>query len=104
MILKIWWRPDSGYVFQVIDTGIGMALDDIPKALSRFGQVDGDLDRRYDGTGLGLPLAKVLVELHGGVLDLQSQLGSGTTATVRFPDERAVQVARQARAASRSIV
>lgn len=104
VILKIWWRPDSGYVFQVIDTGIGMALDDIPKALSRFGQVDGDLDRRYDGTGLGLPLAKVLVELHGGVLDLQSQLGSGTTATVRFPAERAVQVARQARAASRSIV
>ena len=100
VILKIWWRPDSGYVFQVIDTRIGMVLDDIPKALSRFGQVDGDLNRRYDGSGLGLPLSKVLVELHGGALDLQSHVGLGTTATVRFPAERAVQVERSIRAAS----
>ncbi len=64
--LKAWCSVNSGYVFQVIDTGIGIALDDIPKALSRFGQVDGDLNRRYEGSGLGLPLTKALVELHGG--------------------------------------
>ncbi|MCH8098548.1 MAG: HAMP domain-containing histidine kinase, partial [Proteobacteria bacterium] len=88
--LKAWWRPDSGYVFQVIDTGIGIALADIPKALSPFGQVESDLDRKYEGTGLGLPLTKQLVEMHGGSLDLQSEEGAGTTVTVRFPSERIV--------------
>ncbi len=63
-----------------------------PKALSRFGQVDGDLNRRYEGTGLGLPLTKALVEQHGGVLDLQSEVGVGTTVTVRFPAERIVRM------------
>ena len=86
--LRAWCRMDSGYAFQIVDTGIGMAPEDIPKALSRFGQVDGDLNRQYEGTGLGLPLTKALVEQHGGVLDLQSQVGVGTTATVRFPAER----------------
>ncbi len=88
--LRAWCRTDSGYVFQIVDTGIGIAPEDIPKALSRFGQVDGDLDRQYEGTGLGLPLAKALVELHGGVLDLQSEVGVGTTVTVHFPAERIV--------------
>jgi signal transduction histidine kinase len=83
--LKVWSTADSGYVFQVIDTGIGIALKDIPKALSRFSQVDGDLDRKYGGAGLGLPLAKALVEVQGGSMDLQSKLGVGTTVTVRFP-------------------
>ncbi len=73
---------------RVIDTGIGIALEDIPKALSQFGQVDGDLNRQYEGTGLGLPLTKALVKLHGGALDLQSEVGVGTTVTVRFPAER----------------
>ncbi len=89
--LGAWCRMDSGYVFQIIDTGIGIAPEDIPKALSRFGQVDGDLDRQYEGTGLGLPLTKALVELHGGALDLQSEVSVGTTVTVRFPVERIVQ-------------
>ncbi len=88
--VKAWWRADGGYVFQVVDTGIGIALEDIPKALSQFGQVDGKLNRRYQGTGLGLPLTKSLVELHGGSLDLQSEVGVGTTVTVRFPAERIV--------------
>ena len=86
--LKTWWRPESGYVFQVIDTGIGIALADIPTALSPFGQVDGQLDRKYEGTGLGLPLTKSLAEMHGGSLDLQSEVGVGTTVTIRFPAER----------------
>ena len=88
--LRAWCRMDSGYVFQIVDTGIGIAPEDIPKALSRFGQVDGDLNRQYEGTGLGLPLTKALVELHGGSLDLQSEVSVGTTVTVRFPAERIV--------------
>ncbi len=75
-------------MFQIVDTGIGIAPEDIPKALSRFGQVDGDLNRQYEGTGLGLPLTKALIELHGGTLDLQSKVSVGTTVTVRFPAER----------------
>jgi signal transduction histidine kinase len=90
--LKVGCGTESGHVFQIIDTGIGIAPEDIPKAMSHFGQVDGDLDRRYEGTGLGLPLAKALAELHGGSLDLQSQIGVGTTVTVRFPDERVVRL------------
>jgi len=86
--LKAWHQMNSGFVFQVIDDGIGMAPQDIPKALSQFGQIDSDLNRKYAGTGLGLPLSKSLVEMHGGSLDLQSQLDAGTTATVRLPAAR----------------
>lgn len=86
--LRLWFRADSGYVFQVIDTGIGIAPDDIPKALSQFGQVDSDLNRKYEGTGLGLPLTKAFVELHGGSFDLQSEVGVGTIVTVRLPAAR----------------
>ena len=86
--IRVWYRSDDGYVLQVADTGIGIALADIPKALSPFQQVDSDLNRKYDGTGLGLPLTKALAELHGGSLDLQSEVGVGTTVTIRFPAER----------------
>ena len=86
--LKTWC--DLGqHVFCVEDTGIGIAPDDIPKALEQFGQIDSSLARKSDGTGLGLPLTKSLVELHGGTLDLQSEVSVGTTVTVRFPAERA---------------
>ena len=77
-------------VFQVVDTGIGIAPGDIPNALAPFRQIDDGLDRKYEGTGLGLPLAKSLVEMHGGSLDLQSEPGVGTTVTVRLPAERIV--------------
>jgi len=72
----------------VSDTGIGIAEDDIPKALERFGQIDSRLSRKYEGTGLGLPLAKELVELHGGTLALESAVGSGTTVTITLPSFR----------------
>jgi signal transduction histidine kinase len=88
--IRAWVHATDGYVFQVADTGIGIALEDIPKALSPFEQIDGSLNRKYEGAGLGLPLTKSLVELHGGSLDLQSQVGVGTTVTVRFPAERIV--------------
>ncbi len=81
---------DHGYVFQIADSGIGMKPEDIPKALSRFGQVDDDPGRQQEGTGLGLPLTMALAERHGGSLELESELGVGTTATVRFPPRRIV--------------
>ncbi len=86
--LRIWFRTDGGHVFEVTDTGIGIALEDIPKALAPFSQVDSNLNRNYEGTGLGLPLTKALTELHGGSLDLRSEVSVGTTVTVRFPAER----------------
>jgi signal transduction histidine kinase len=77
-------------VVQVADTGIGIAPEHIAIALERFGQVDGSLERKYEGTGLGLPLSKKLVELHGGRLELESQVGIGTKVTVTFPAERCI--------------
>ena len=88
--LRIRCRPETGHVIQVSDTGIGIAIADIPVVLSQFGQVDNMLNRQLDGTGLGLPLTKSWVELHGGSLDLQSEVGVGTIVTVRFPAERIV--------------
>lgn len=86
--LRVRCCKDSGHEFQISDGGIGIAPEDIPLALSQFGQVQSDFGRKYEGTGLGLPLSKSLVERHGGTLDLQSELGVGTTVTVRFPPVR----------------
>jgi signal transduction histidine kinase len=80
----------DGLVMAVADTGIGMAPDEVPKALERFGQIDSRLARKYEGTGLGLPLAKRLTELHGGVLRIESQINAGTMVSVVFPLERVV--------------
>jgi len=88
--LRAWCDEHSGHVFQITDNGIGMAETDIPKALAPFQQIDGNLERKYEGTGLGLPLAKSLVELHGGVLEMKSELGVGTTVTIRFPPDRII--------------
>ncbi|MFZ5790895.1 MAG: sensor histidine kinase [Pseudomonadota bacterium] len=74
----------------IADSGIGIAPEDIPRAFEVFGQIDSRLSRRYDGAGLGLPLAKQFTELHGGGLELVSEVGFGTTAIVAFPRERAV--------------
>jgi signal transduction histidine kinase len=62
-----------------------MSAENIPIALAPFGQVDSRLSRRYDGTGLGLPLTKVLVELHGGSITIDSVPAQGTTVTVLLP-------------------
>jgi signal transduction histidine kinase len=75
----------------VSDTGIGMKPEDIPLALTPFQQLEGAWDRKYQGTGLGLPLTNAMIALHGGALVIKSQLGLGTTATAHFPKERTVQ-------------
>ncbi len=78
----------QGVAIAVSDTGIGMRPEDIAVALDRFGQVESALARRYQGTGLGLPLARELIELHDGALRIESTFGRGTTVTVTLPPER----------------
>ncbi len=78
-------------VFSIADTGIGMTEPEIAIALEPFGQVDNTLARPFEGTGLGLPLARKLTELHGGKLEVTSIKGHGTTAKVILPAERLVQ-------------
>lgn len=73
---------------QVRDSGIGMRPEDIPLAFEPFGQVDNSLTRSQQGTGLGLPLVRRLVELHGGEVCLSSAPGQGTTVTLTFPPDR----------------
>lgn len=89
--VRTWRDADNGHVFQVADTGIGIAPEDIPKALAPFQQIDSKLSREHEGTGLGLPLTKALVELHGGTLDIESEVGIGTTITLRFPASRLIE-------------
>ena len=85
--VRIESTPDgTGHVLiTVTDTGIGIAAEHLAKVLTPFGQVDSMLSRQYEGTGLGLPLTKSLVELHGGTLNLRSEPGRGTTVAVRMP-------------------
>jgi signal transduction histidine kinase len=74
----------------VQDTGIGMEKEDLPVALSAFGQLDNAYTRGHQGTGLGLPMVKALVELHGGSLDIDTAPGRGTTVTISLPSEPAL--------------
>jgi signal transduction histidine kinase len=76
---------ELGVLLSVRDTGIGIAAADIERALAPFQQVDSDLNRRYEGTGLGLTITKSLVELHDGKISIESTLGVGTTVTVQLP-------------------
>ncbi len=81
-------EADGGVAVSIVDTGIGMRPQDIPRALEPFGQIDSAMARRFEGTGLGLPLSRKLAELHGGTLTIESAPNRGTTATVRFPASR----------------
>ncbi|MBI3677346.1 MAG: PAS domain S-box protein [Proteobacteria bacterium] len=82
--------PDGSFAVTVRDTGIGIAEADLEKVLSPFGQVESAFSRNHQGTGLGLPLAKSLAELHGGTLALESVVDHGTAVTVTLPAERVV--------------
>ncbi len=84
--IRAWKDTDaSSLIIEIKDTGVGMAPQDLARALAPFGQVDNKLSRRYDGTGLGLPLTKKLVELMRGKFDIKSETGLGTTVTLSFP-------------------
>ena len=80
----------GGHVFKVTDSGIGMSHGELVKAMTQFGQVDSGLSRKEEGAGLGLPLTKGLVELHGGTFDITSDKASGTTVIIKFSKDRVV--------------
>ena len=89
-------RAENGGIEIVVsDTGIGIAAEDIPKALLPFKQIDNSLSRKFNGTGLGLPLAENFTRMHGGTLTLESRVGEGTRVVLKFPASR---VASQAAA------
>jgi signal transduction histidine kinase len=91
-------QRDGSLAIVVRDDGIGIAADHLETVLSPFGQVESAFSRNHHGTGLGLPLAKSMAELHGGTLALESAQGHGTTVTVTLPRARVIAPAQRARA------
>ena len=90
--ISISVQTDAGRAVTIViaDTGIGIAAADIATALAPFSQVDSSFNRKFEGTGLGLPLAKAFVELHQGAFQIESVPGRGTTITIAFPAARSV--------------
>lgn len=83
-------QPDSFIRFHVFDTGIGIAQQDLPLLFQPFQQLDSGLDKKYQGTGLGLALARKLAQLHGGDLTVTSELGNGSCFSLSLPAEAGV--------------
>jgi two-component system cell cycle sensor histidine kinase PleC len=83
---------DGSVVIVVRDTGVGMSEEDVAVALTPFGQVDSSHARWREGTGLGLPIARALVQLHGGELRIHSRRGAGTDVTVVLPPRHQLSV------------
>ncbi len=88
-------NPQKGIVIKVTDTGIGIAPENIDRVLRPFEQVETSYARKHGGSGLGLPYAKRLTELHGGTLTIESELGKGTTVFVALPPYRLVEVRKR---------
>jgi len=86
------WRPGGGLNFRIADTGIGIEPRDIARVMQPFGQVSNSFVSTGEGTGLGLALSKMLTEIHGGGLTIDSEPGKGTRVDVTFPPERTVAV------------
>ena len=84
-------EANGSFTIEVADTGIGIAPEDIPKVFTPFTQLNAHVSRQVQGTGLGLPLAKALVQLHGGTLTIRSEKDKGTAVTVRLPARRVLQ-------------
>jgi PAS domain S-box-containing protein len=99
--VRVEATDDAGLTLSVVDTGIGMTAAEIDVALAPFGQVDSRLARKHDGTGLGLPICRSLMELHGGELRLTSAPSVGTTLAAWFPPARVVRGTPERRTASR---
>ena len=90
VVIKVSVNSNGELVIATEDSGIGMSEDDIQTALTPFGQVDSKLARKFDGTGLGLPLTKSFIELHGGQMHIESAPNEGTTVSVHIPPDRLV--------------
>jgi PAS domain S-box-containing protein len=88
IIIKAAMDAHNNLLLTIADTGIGMRPEDIPRAMAAFMQVDSSHARKYQGTGLGLPLTKTLVELHDCVFNLESEFGKGTTIKITIPPSR----------------
>src|SRR6266571_8338908 len=86
--LSVNFNHQSGLVLIVADTGIGIPQEDIERVLKPFEQVDSSLSRQHEGTGLGLPLVRAMIELHGGTVTLKSMVGVGTQVILTLPPER----------------
>lgn len=80
--------PSKGLSIVIADTGIGIRSEDLDRILEPFEQVDSELNRRFDGTGLGLHLARAFMQLHGGELKVESTVGEGTKVTIQLPKDR----------------
>ena len=88
--LKVGWTASGGQYMSVKDTGPGIPEEEIPIVLASFGQGSNSIKSAEQGAGLGLPIAKSLVDLHGGTFALKSKLRIGTEVVVTFPPERVV--------------
>ncbi len=86
--IRLRREADDALAIAITDTGIGIRREDLEKVMAPFGQVDSGLNRKFEGTGLGLPLTKAFVEMHGGRFLLESELGGGTTASAILPAHR----------------
>jgi len=86
--LKVGWTASGGQYLSVKDTGSGIAEDEIPIVLASFGQGSNSIKSAEQGAGLGLPIAKSLIDMHGGTFTLKSRLRIGTEVIVTFPPER----------------
>lgn len=90
--LTAYLSDDDRLTMEVSDTGIGISADDYDKAFSVFGQIENIESRSHEGSGLGLPISRRLIELHKGELDLESTLGEGTVVKITFPADRAMEM------------
>ncbi len=95
-----WWTDDEGAYFAVIDSGIGIPAEHIPRLTERFYRVDAGRSRGQGGSGLGLAIVKHALQRHGGWLDVQSIEGKGSTFTCHFPQQRIWKLEMRKRAAS----
>ncbi|MFT3732081.1 MAG: HAMP domain-containing sensor histidine kinase [Hyphomicrobium sp.] len=90
----------GGTIVAIRDSGVGMTAQELDVAMTPFGQVDGGRSRWREGAGLGLPIAKALIELHGGLLEIRSKKGSGTDVVMAFPASESVTAASSTRRSS----
>ena len=86
--MKVGWTASGGQYVSVKDTGPGIPEEEIPVVLASFGQGSNSIKSAEQGAGLGLPIAKNLIDLHGGTFTLKSKLRIGTEVVVTFPPER----------------